>query len=250
MSAAFIFGPFFRVLSLRSSSTSPHAPCFRSYTPPTPSPSQTPSQTASQTQTPSPTSSLSAGASPSMPVTPSITASVLPSSTATLTSSATPFPACNTLFNNTVLRKGFGLSGSFPIRAPRPGNAAWSAASTCPGGSMSTIPLSPLGTDMYQVDLAGFAVGGSLVVSSCGNPNFPDTIGGTGDNALWVFRRCPAGGLTASWGCVASNDQGGTVPFSCVSLAQVTMTTNQSVYWVAVAGWSATSVWASGLWWT
>ena len=50
-----------------------------------------------------------------------------------------------------------------------------------------------------------------------------------------------------SWGCVASNDQGGG---TCGSLAQVTVAvTNQTIYYVAVAQYGTAS-WASGLWWT
>ena len=73
--------------------------------------------------------------------------------------------------------------------------------------------------------------------------------GWTGDNTLYVFRRCPAGGTPLAWSCVASNNDGGNVPYTCGVLAQVTIAAvNQSSYYVATSQLS-TATWTSGLWW-
>ena len=94
-----------------------------------------------------------------------------------------PSPSPCNLLNGVELRSGAGLSGSFANRA-RPTAAAWSAASTCPGGGLATIFAAPAGTDVYSIDLEGYPVGGSLVISSCPNPAYPGTMNATGDNAL------------------------------------------------------------------
>jgi hypothetical protein len=108
------------------------------------------------------------------------------------------------------------------------------------------------GSDLYKIDLSGLPLGGSLLISSCQNPTLsatPGMTGWTGDNLLFAFRRCPADGLPLSWGCVASNDQGGSAPYVCSGLAQVTIAVNQTSYYVATSQWS-TSAWQSGLWWS